>query len=220
MKHFATFKLNTILFNHINEFYSCLESHPDIFYDEFGWKNASPKEKLAKQHEIVKLILKENENSSHYALNSRHHELAYLRHTSKQILQFLLPDDVLKCRQVDKKSRILIWIFVYLLLNFLLNSYRTTSELVSNLLLKGLDIIAEPDSINKLIKHIVENRNDKNNFNDSAKIQRVQLLKHWSKMNGCIFKSVFFYKKFLSNLKYYKLLIIENRNQIPKNYLK
>ncbi len=74
------------------------------------------------------------------------------------------------------------------------NKCRTSSELieeilVSNLLLKGLDIIAEPDSINKLIKHIVENRNDEIDINIKIK-QRVQLLKHWTKMNGCIFKSV------------------------------
>jgi hypothetical protein len=100
LNHFSTFKLNTILFNHINEFYSCVESHPDLFYDEAGWKNASLEEKLAKQDEILKRMLKENENSVHYALSSRQHELTYLRHTSKQILTFLLPEDVLKCRQV------------------------------------------------------------------------------------------------------------------------
>ena len=78
---------------------------------------------------------------------------------------------------------------------FLFNKCRTSSELieeilVSNLLLKGLDIIAEPDSINKLIKHIVENRNDKIDSNSMNETQGVQLLKHWTKMNGCIFKSV------------------------------
>ena len=55
-------------------------------------------ERISKQNEILKLILQQNENGVHFALNSRHHELAYLRQASKQLLQFLLPDYILKCK--------------------------------------------------------------------------------------------------------------------------
>ena len=65
---------------------------------------------------------------------------------------------------------------------------------VSNILLKGLDVIAEPDSLNKLIIHIVKSHNEKHNrpqLNEqNLSTKRVQVLKHWCKMNGCIFKSV------------------------------
>lgn len=63
--------------------------------------------------------------------------------------------------------------------------------LLSSILLNGLDVLAEPDTINKLIINIIKNHNqaskkeiEDRNGND------VQLLKHWCQMNGYIFKSI------------------------------
>lgn len=93
MKHFATFKLNSLLFNHINDFYYGLEENQEMF------ENHQPNDnRLSKQHKVFKLILEQNDNKLHFALNSRQHEIAYLRYVSKQILQFLLPENVHKCR--------------------------------------------------------------------------------------------------------------------------
>lgn len=63
---------------------------------------------------------------------------------------------------------------------------------VSNILLKGLDVIAEPDSLNKLVIHIVKSHNDKNKprRDELNPVKKVQVLKHWCRMNGYIFKSV------------------------------
>ena len=68
----------------------------------------------------------------------------------------------------------------------------------NNILLNGMDSIAKPDTINKLIINIIKNHNEHEQLRtmhlDSAvngNLPNVQLLKHWSQMNGTIFKSVF-----------------------------
>ncbi len=56
------------------------------------------------------------------------------------------------------------------------------------ILLKGLDIISEPDTINKLLIKLTKKEPDiKEIF---VKKSNVQLFKHWLQMNGFIFKSV------------------------------
>ena len=74
--------------------------------------------------------------------------------------------------------------------------FRLSAELVeeivvSNLLIKGLDILAEPDTINKLIIQIIKNHNEEK-ISKNIEHSSVQVLKHWCQMNGCIFKSVNF----------------------------
>ena len=93
MKHFATFKLNTILFNHITDLTKCYQANMDQFKDL-----NSLEDRLSKQHDIFKLIVEQNEGNCHFALKSRKHELIYLRQICKQILPFLLPDSVSKCK--------------------------------------------------------------------------------------------------------------------------
>ena len=62
--------------------------------------------------------------------------------------------------------------------------------LLSNILLNGLDVLAEPDTVNKLIINII-----RNHYNQTKHIEHVetkndvQLLKHWCQMNGYIFNS-------------------------------
>jgi hypothetical protein len=65
------------------------------------------------------------------------------------------------------------------------------------LFLKGLDILAEPQFINKLIISLVEKHHehsDSSSAKDLTHSSSVELLKHWCNMNGSIFKTVrFFY---------------------------
>jgi len=63
---------------------------------------------------------------------------------------------------------------------------------LSNILLDGLDKLAEPNTINKLIINIIKSHNeDKNSLKKhESQIGVVQLLKHWCQMNGCIYKSI------------------------------
>ena len=63
---------------------------------------------------------------------------------------------------------------------------------MSNILLDGLDKLAEPNTINKLIINIIKSHNeDKNSLKKhESQIGVVQLLKHWCQMNGCIYKSI------------------------------
>lgn len=96
LKHFATFKLNSLLYNHISDFYSCSMQANTKLIDLKQVKSLD--ERVLKQHELFKQILNKNELNSHYALISRQHELTYLRHISKQLLIFLLPDYVLNCK--------------------------------------------------------------------------------------------------------------------------
>ena len=93
MSHFATYKLNTILFNHINDLIKCYENNLDSLNDL-----KTLKDRISKQHELFKLITEKNEVRSHFALQSRKHELVYLRQVCKQILPFLLPENVCKCK--------------------------------------------------------------------------------------------------------------------------
>lgn len=167
MNYFVTFKLNTLIFNHINDFndfYQNSENSNDL-------KNLeSHQQRLDKQFEIIKLILHQNNDSqAHVAISSRKHELAYLRHAVKQILPFLLPESISKSRlSLDLVEEIA----------------------VSNLLLTGLDIIAEPDSINKVLIKVIESHNVNEDVINTGDRANVQILKHWCQMNGRIFKSV------------------------------
>ena len=102
LNHFATFKLNTILFNHINDLTRCHQDNISQFSHVKTFKD-----RLAKQHDLFKLIVEKNEGSCHFALKSRKHELIYLRQICKQILPFLLPESVQKC----KLDIVFFWIF-------------------------------------------------------------------------------------------------------------
>lgn len=173
INHFATFKLNTVLFNHINDFYFC---HADYLNSSStDLQTLTKSQRIALQHELLKHIINRNDlntesgSSGHIALNSRQHELAYLRQISKRILPLLLPNHVLKCRM----------------------SMELIEEIfVNKLLLKGLDIIAEPDSINKILTKIFESNEPVDNSLQAKKHLQVQVLKHWCMMNGCIYKSI------------------------------
>ena len=86
--------------------------------------------------------------------------------------------------------------FIYLQKNWILifNWFRISMKLieeifVNKILLKGLDIIAEPDSINKLIIKITHNPNVKET-KPSRSWAHVQMLRHWCHMHGSIYKSV------------------------------
>ena len=62
--------------------------------------------------------------------------------------------------------------------------------LLSNILLNGLDSLAEPDTINKLISSIIRSHNEEKSEKKVAlDMPRVHLLKHWCQMNGSIYKS-------------------------------
>ena len=64
---------------------------------------------------------------------------------------------------------------------------------MSNILLNGLDSLAEPDTVNKLIISIIKSHNENENkpkHDSNDKALKVQLLMHWCKMNGSIFKSI------------------------------
>ncbi len=91
MNDFVTFKLNTLLHNHIHDFIKCYESSTEFK----NLKNLQ--ERLSKQNDLFKLIVQENvsiNSNVHFAMSSRKHELVYLRQVCKKILPFLLPDNV------------------------------------------------------------------------------------------------------------------------------
>ncbi|RNA09819.1 sorting nexin-14 isoform X1, partial [Brachionus plicatilis] len=156
--HFITFRINSILFNHVSEF-----ENTSIFY-------SNSKERLDHQFELLEKIREAREiKSVHTALTSRDEELKYLRKISKKIFSYLFPEHILKCRPA-----------IVLL-----------EEIMSlNLMLRGLDSLAEPDSINKILSKLFQNRSKNDQQNDSNKRENVQLLKHWCQMNGRIFKSI------------------------------
>lgn len=128
------------------------------------------------QHDFLKFIQDRNEQEDgsdcgHFALKSRQHELVYLRQVTKKILPFLLPGSILKCRI----------------------SMELIEEIVVNkLLLKGLDILAEPEVMNHILVKIFEASEHVEVEVEAAMDddKRVQILKHWCLMNGCIFKSI------------------------------
>lgn len=62
----------------------------------------------------------------------------------------------------------------------------------TNLLLRGLDIIAKSDCINLLIIKSIEVHNENKSKKNVKNIdeKHVQILRHWCQMNGQIFKSV------------------------------
>jgi hypothetical protein len=149
--------------------------------------------RVEKQHELFKLMQQNNcDAQDHIALYSRKHETAYLRQLCKQILPFILPENVLKCRLIFYFVRFLIIMKSNLHIKLI---FRATLELVeeiavSNLLLKGLDIIAEPESINQLVAKAIESHNEHKPLTILPDKKYVQFLKHWCQMNGSIFKSV------------------------------
>ena len=61
---------------------------------------------------------------------------------------------------------------------------------VSNLLLHGLDVIAEPDTINKLIIKAIESHNENKPLIIDPNRPNVQILRHCCQMNGRMFKTV------------------------------
>ncbi len=95
LNHFVTYKLNTVLFNHIKDFANLYNSSSDL-------KSFSTiEERLTNQHKIFRLLMSNsdsNEEICHFALKSRKHELAYLRQACKQILPFVLPEYITKCK--------------------------------------------------------------------------------------------------------------------------
>ncbi len=173
INYFATYKLNTILANHINDFYFCHEDY--LHSQQKDLQDLNEKQRITIQHELLKNIITRNESQTgeggHFALASRHHELVYLRQMSKKILPFILPNHIVKCRI----------------------SMELIEEIfVNKLLLKGLDILAEPYTINKILIKIFEANEhslkpQQTNLDDQA---QVQILKHWCLMNGCIFKTI------------------------------
>lgn len=84
-----------MLYNHIHDFVKCYQASTEF-------KNLkTSQERLSKQNYLFKLIVQENisiNSNVHFALNSRKHELVYLRHICKKILPFLLPDNVSKSK--------------------------------------------------------------------------------------------------------------------------
>ena len=61
----------------------------------------------------------------------------------------------------------------------------------SNLVLNGLDMLADPEVINNIIFTLVADDPSTTSTPVLATgSTNVQLLKHWSQMNGCIFKSI------------------------------
>ena len=79
VKDFVSSKLNTILFNHLKNFYD--------HYDELKKNN--------NENDFVKLnsiISSKHKSKVHIALFSRKHEVNYLRETCSNLLPLILPD--------------------------------------------------------------------------------------------------------------------------------
>ncbi len=173
VNYFAVYKLNTILANHISDFYFCHEAF--LKSQQKDLQNLTQEQRIAIQHELLRNIAVRNESHSpeggHFALTSRQHELVYLRQTSKKILPFLLPNHVVKCR---------------------LSMELVEEIFVNKILLKGLDILAEPDTFNKILIKIFEANDQPANaeLTNPPDQAQVQVLKHWCLMNGCIFKTI------------------------------
>lgn len=55
-----------------------------------------------------------------------------------------------------------------------------------------MDLLAEPDVLNEILSIAFQDNKDqnKNLLPKDTTTQKVQLLKHWTQMNGCIFKPV------------------------------
>ncbi|CAF0709444.1 unnamed protein product [Brachionus calyciflorus] len=164
LKHLITFRLNSIIYNHISDF-------NELYKNDENFKNSNtPNERLEKQFELFKKLVEINEkNQFHFTLTSRKNELKYLKQLCNQVLPFILPDHILKCR--------------------------ITTELieeitVGNLLLRGLDILAEPDTVNKIIKKAIQSHKENIPLVISEKRNWVQILRHWCQMNGRIFRSI------------------------------
>ena len=96
MQRLFTYKLNSILFNHIKDFAS------GASMPENNTPNATTttmQDRVARQHDLLKAIVETSTGGEcHVALQSRHHELSYLRTLCKQMLPLLLPDYVHKCK--------------------------------------------------------------------------------------------------------------------------
>ncbi len=154
--------MNSILYNHFHDFYQTNQN--------VNIENLTQRKRIELQHQIFKQMLQNNiDSQDHIALHSRKHELAYLRQIAKQVLPFLLPENVLKC----KVSNDLV-----------------EEIMVSNLLLKGIDICAEPDTLNRMLLRVYQSHRENKTIPDIENKKYVQILKHWTQMNGLIFKSV------------------------------
>lgn len=85
--HFITFRINSILYNHVAEF-----NETCIFYQKY-------QDRLENQFKVLEKVQQAREDKSvHPALLSRDEELKYLKRISKKLLCYLLPDHVLKCK--------------------------------------------------------------------------------------------------------------------------
>jgi hypothetical protein len=195
LNYIICYKLNTILFNHVSEFEEAVMSIPKnrqlLFDDNNKLKKLTPEQRLKIQCTLFesminttstietdinnKIITKTN---NHFALHSRRHELAYLRKVCIELLPLLLPKNVI---DFDVANELLQEIFL------------------SNVLLQGLDSIAEPGSINIILTNLLINNDGdvdeankfiNNDDNDEKRFKNVQLLNHWCQMNGSIFRSV------------------------------
>jgi sorting nexin-14 len=155
----------------MNDFYRCHEEH----LANESLQTLTPEQRIKMQHDFLKFMVNKNEEedvggSGHFALKSRQHELVYLRQVTKQIFPLLLPSNILKCRMIMELLEEIV---------------------VHKLLLKGLDILAEPEVMNNILVKIfdaIEHSGDRKALADHNK--QVQILKHWCLMNGCIFKSI------------------------------
>lgn len=92
--------MNTILFNHINDFNEFCKNNSSLINNDVNRTNLlTNKQRLEKQFEIFKVLMQQNcDTLNHFALSSRRNEIAYLRQMCKQAMPFLLPDTILKCR--------------------------------------------------------------------------------------------------------------------------
>lgn len=93
-------KFNTLLYNHLSDFSEFYKNHAEQF--NLSRTSLSANKRIEKQFEIFKLIMKKNPDKCiHFALTSRENEIVYLKKMCKQVLTFLLPDYILKCRFDD-----------------------------------------------------------------------------------------------------------------------
>lgn len=95
INHLVTFRLNTILYNHISDFseLNSIKSFKNLK------KPDNLNDRIKIQFELLKLITQTVDKSQlHFALTSRKNELKYLRQISKQILANLLPQHISKCK--------------------------------------------------------------------------------------------------------------------------
>lgn len=103
------YKTNTLVYNHLSDFIQVYKSNPELIeHNAAKLKALTPKERIDKQFAIFKATMqKSTETFNHFALSSRRNELAYLRKMCSQVLPFLLPDSIIKCRLVSQIKTVL-----------------------------------------------------------------------------------------------------------------